>query len=273
MNRRDNSQAGMASSNAGRQWGITPVMPAGYADAAWEDEAPGCSLAGPGSAAEHLCDASSRDHVARPRPLRRASAAHEEAHPRENHEHSQADDTGLDGLYEQSNNSHPRAEHNPGQCAWSNGQYRSAEQAAGRSQAPNQAPGSMHEGAFNNDEWFERGCNMYEQYVAENGFSDDEGWVQHCVETVLEQELAGHSIDENGYPVDDHGYGDGQHRSSDCESYPDDPGESDDDYRKLLVRQIDILCRKFSTAVVDIGQAQMSHPTVQEGLNCLHKRS
>ena len=98
---------------------------------------------------------------------------------------------------------------------------------------------------------------MYEQYVAENGFSDDEGWVQHCVETVLEQEQPGFTIDENGYPVNDHGYGDGQHRSFDCDSYPDDCGDSDDGYQKLLVRHIGILqreecscCRSWASAVV-----------------------
>ena len=215
-------------------------MQPGRADAAWEDEAPGSSLAGPASAAQHGRESSSHDPIARPRPLSSCGGAHEGlCSASDNRQHSCADRV-HDEYYEQISSSNPGAghdlQHGPGQGEWPIEQYARAEHTAGSHQAPN----GVHAGAYEDDEWNEAGPS-YEEWVAENGFSDDEVWVQHCVETVLQREQPGFTVDDRGYPVDDDGYGDGQHRSFDCDSYPDDVDDSDEDYQKLLVRRIDIL--------------------------------
>ncbi len=237
---RGTSQAALNGSyDAGGQWGATAVMPPGCADAAWEDEDPGSSSAAPASAVHNQHGALPRHHVARPRPLSRTPAAHDEAHPSVD-EHPQSEGNPYRS-YEDANGLYPGAMQDR-QRDWPIGQYpraQRAQHAAGGSQPPN----GISAEAYEDDEWDEAGPS-YDEWVAENGFSDEEGWVQHCMETVLQQEQPGFTLDENGYPVDDHGYGDGQHRSFDCDSYPDKCDESDYGYQKLLVSRVDILLSK-----------------------------
>ena len=237
VNSGGDSQAVLNGSDAGGQWGVTAVMPPGCADAAWEDEEPSSSSAAePASAAQHHHEASPRNHAARPRPLSRALAAHAEAYPAI-HEHPQTEGNPY-RAYEDSHGLYPGCIQDR-QRDWPIGQHPRAQHAQ-HATGGSQAPYGNSAGAYEDDEWDEAGPS-YEEWVAENGFSDEEGWVQHCIETVLEQEQPGYTLDEYGHPVDDHGYGDGQHRSFDCDSYPDDNDESDYGYQKLLVSNIHIL--------------------------------
>lgn len=264
----DSTRVALGGSDAGGQRGVTTAVQPGCADAAWEDEGPGSSLAGSASAAQHRLIFSSRDPIATPRPLSRYDAAQEGVHLASDDQQHPHVDAVHDECYEQSNSSNPGAEHepehDPGQDDWPIGQYTWAEHAAGSCQAPN----GVHAGAYEDDEWGEAGPS-YEQWVAENGFSDDEGWVQHCVETVLQQERPGFTVDDCGYPVDDHGYGDGQHRSFDCDSYPDDVDDSDDNYQKLLVRRIEMLPSE-TLAFVLLGDLIDSHQLQQANIALLH---
>ena len=240
-NSRGASQVALNGSDAAGQWGVAAAMPPGCADAAWEDEEPSSSSAGgPASAAQRQPDALLRQHVARPRPLSRTPAAVDAAYPSvDEHSHTEGNPYRA---YEDANGLYPGCIQDR-QRDWPIGQHPRAQHAqhAQHTAESSQAPNGINAEAYEDDDEWGEGGPSYEEWVAENGFSDDEGWVQHCMETVLEQEQPGFTLDENGYPVDDHGYGDGQHRSFDCDSYPDDYDESDYGYQKLLVSKTDIL--------------------------------
>jgi len=188
-----------------RAWQSSRGVMQGRADAAWGDEGPGSSSARPSLTAGtvvHEQDALSqtsesksrlgpnRCPIARPRPLSRSCAAHQDSAPQSDSQQQSQAQGSPSASHQQADSSHSNTEPFSGQNAWTDGQYAHDEHAEGSSHAAY----GMYGGAYGeDDEWEEHGAPAFEQYLAENKYEfDAEGWVQYAMDNIVPQVIPFH---------------------------------------------------------------------------------